>query len=311
MNSAQPRRGLICVCLLAATIQSTLAATVILQPVADTTLIEAAPNNNMGGTQFINAGTTASNTRNRALIKFDFSSIPTAAKIRAAALTLEVTTLPNGGADPSPIALHRMLRAWGEGNKDSTLEVSPGLGFPATTNEATWNSPFAFTTNTWSGPGASNNFSATISSSTFAYGLADFPRFASTTQMVANVQLWLTNSSLNFGWMLKTETESVARTARRFGSREFAGIDTNSPPYLEIEFVPPPKINAAQIVSGQIRFSFLAETNQTYVVQFKNTLAATNAWMTLTNISTQTNAANIFVSDLLSTNTRFYRVTAP
>ena len=288
------------------------AATVVLQPVADTTLIETAPNNNMGGTGFVNAGTAGSSGgRNRGLFKFDLSSIPRNSKITSATLHLGVIQSPDTGAQSSLFTLRRMLRNWGEGNKDSTQAPSPGLGLPAEINEATWNSPFALTTNSWSAPGAANDFISSASSSAPVDPLSAFPIFNSTTQMVSDAQLWTVNPSTNFGWLLKTESENIARTARRFGSREFAGIDTNSPPFVEITFVPPPVLNSLTVTNGQFRFSFFAETNQTYLVQFRTSLATTNIWQTFTNIPAQSVATNLSISDSISTNVRFYRVAAP
>lgn len=294
-----------------ATFTNAFAATIHIQPAADTTLIETAPDNNMGGTEFVNAGTAGANgARNRALYKFDLSSIPAGSKIKSAALTLEVSHEPSMGPQSSSFALHRFLRAWGEGNKDSVASGTFGLGLVATEGEATWNSPFAMTTNTWSLPGASDDFATVVSSSTIVLGISDFPHFNSTPQMIADVQTWLDNPDANFGWLLKTEEESTSRTARGFGSREFVVTDPNSPPYVAIEFVPPPAISDVRIANNQFQFSFLAESNQAYVVEFQNAVA-TNSWLTLTNIPASLDSTNILISDPLSTNTRFYRIVAP
>ena len=290
-------------------IHGVFAATVVLQPVADTTLIEAAPTNNLGGSTFVNAGTSGIGTRNRGLYKFDFSSIPPYSKIKSAAVTLEVLYEPNAGGVSSMFGLYRLLKSWGEGDKITIHMVdSSGFGLPATTNEATWNSRFAFTTNNWTSPGASNDFATVISSSTQVYGTADFPYFGSTPQMVADVQIWVNDSSSNFGWLLKTESESTLKTARGFGSREFAGEDTNSPPKLQVEFIAPPTLFNPQITNGQFSFSFLAEANEAYKVEFINAFASTNSWLTVTNINAPMLATNISVSDPISSSTRFYRV---
>jgi hypothetical protein len=316
MNSAGLRLGIWLFTYFSSGILScAFAATLQIQPSADTTLVETEPDNNLGATKFVNAGTSGIGTKNRGLYQFDFSSIPAGSKITSAALFLEVTKQPNGGEVSSVFDLHRVLKSWGEGDKDSTLETSSGIGFPATINEATWNSRFAFTTNTWTSPGAFDDCATTVSSSTTIYGIGDFPIFNSTPQMVADVQTWLDNSSVNFGWLLATESEATSRTARGFGSREFLvtenGIDTNSPPYVKIEFVPPPMISNPQIASGEFKFSFLAESNSAYVVEFKNALSSTNPWLNLTNINAPSESTNILVSDVISTNARFYRVIVP
>ena len=132
-----------------------------------------------------------------------------------------------------------------------------------------------------------------------------------TPQMAGDVQNWLDNPGVNFGWLLKSESESTPKTARRFGSREWAGLDTNSPPYVEVEFVPPPTIQPLQITNGHFRFSFLAESNQAYRIEFKNALGSSNSWMTLSNFPAPPVSTNVLVSDALATNARFYRVVTP
>lgn len=289
------------------------AATILLQPVADTTLTEYAPNNNLGGTTFVTAGTTGVNAggaRTRGLYRFDFSSIPANSKITSVSFTLEVTWEP-GNPESSSFALHRMLRSWGEGNKDSTSEQSPGLGLSATEGEATWNSPFALTTNAWNTPGAANDFSPVVSSRTHVYGLADFPVFASTPELIADVQTWFDDPAANFGWLLKTESEDLFFTARRFGSREFTAGDPNSPPVLEIEFLPAPTIFDHEISDGNFSFKFLAEANQDYKVQFRNEIGTTNSWLTLTNFQALAESTKVVVSESVSTSARFYRVVVP
>ena len=53
---------------------SVRAETISLQPIADTTLIEAAPDNNLSGSTFFNVGTAGNGKRNRGLILFDVTS---------------------------------------------------------------------------------------------------------------------------------------------------------------------------------------------------------------------------------------------
>lgn len=311
MNSFFLQRAGLLVALAASCFEAN-SATIKLQPIADTSLAEVSPDNNLGGTAFVNAGTAgvnASGARNRGLFQFDFGSIPANSRITSASLQLEVVFQP-GNPESSSFALHRMLRSWGEGSQDSTANPSPGIGIAAITNEATWNAPFAFI-NTWSSPGADGNFNSTVSSRASVFGLADFPLFPSTTEMISDAQMWLDNPAMNFGWMLKTESEEIFYTARRFGSREFTAGDVNSPPYLEIEFVPPLSIRDPHVNGGQFLFAFSAAAGQGYVVEFKNALATTNSWQTLTNVSAPVASTDILVSDVISTNARFYRVIAP
>jgi len=188
------------------------AAMVNLQAVADTTLFQNSPDNNLGGSTNFITGTLASGFNNRALIEFSPSvSIPANAVITSVTLTLNVTAAngPNSTFD-----LHPMLVSWGEGNKTGPT------GAPASAGEATWNARFNSST-LWSTPGgaAGADYSATSSDSAFISGLGSYT-FGSTPGLVEDVQNWLDHPSGDFGWMLLSQSEGTMSTARRFASRE-------------------------------------------------------------------------------------------
>jgi hypothetical protein len=143
-----------------------------------------------------------------------------------------VTRQPSDGFEASLFGLHRMLRPWGEGGTVVT-DNPGGLGAPAAPGDATWTDRFAFDT-PWFMPGgaAGTDFAATFSSSTLIYGV-DVYNFEGTLDMIADVQSWLDNPGTNYGWMLKTQSEDLPFTARRFASRE----DPNGAgPLLFIEY---------------------------------------------------------------------------
>src|SRR5438034_1216933 len=98
------------------------AATAILSPVADTTLLRINPNNNLGGEPTLVSGGTADALTNRALLKFDIAgAVPDNATIQSLTLTLTVVKVnPNQPPPPSPFRLHRLLRDWGEGTGASS-----------------------------------------------------------------------------------------------------------------------------------------------------------------------------------------------
>jgi hypothetical protein len=223
------------------------AETLVLHPVADTSLISAAPDNNNGGQAWVLAGVTQNFTTNRGLFRFDLSGLPPGSVIESASLSLEVTRQPRDGYAPGPFGLHRMLQAWGEGNKIA-LDNAGGLGAPATAGEATWNAAFAGAL-AWTAPGgaADADFAAIASAEVFIYGVGDSPYlFPSTPELIADVQAWLDHPASNFGWMLRCEDESPNFTARRFGSREDAG----SLPQLFLQFTVIPEPSALLLLAA-------------------------------------------------------------
>jgi hypothetical protein len=287
-------------------------ASIVLIPKADTSIMEITPNNNAGGRSWVDSGSNLHGQRTRGLYKFDIAgNVPAGSVITSASLSLPVTGIPADGYAVAYFDLQRLLRDWGEGTNNPAS--NPGQGSPATTNEATWLTPFAFTTNTWAAPGAAEgvDYLAGASASQIIYGTAQSPYVfpdpsADPGPMLADVQLWLANPATNFGWMLICESEDVASTARRFGSRE----DPNNPPVLQLVYLFPPQVTAVEIVSNQFTLHFAAQAGQSYVVQFRDLLSPPSTWLTLTNINPQPVATNLTVTDVITNGYRFYRVRA-
>src|SRR5205814_10629154 len=134
-------------------------------------------------------------TRHRGLFRFDIAGqIPRRSEIIRVDFVVEVTGQPKDGFTPASFGLHRVARPSGEGDKASPDPTHPGLGAPATAGEATWNSRFAFSTNTWMTPGGAvtGDYSPEVSAETTVYGPGDSPyTFASMPALVADVQAWL------------------------------------------------------------------------------------------------------------------------
>ena len=61
----------------------------VLRPVADTSLVETSPTNNFGKASRLRVGGDTVG-RNRSMIKFDLSSLPSTSKVVAASLTLHI-----------------------------------------------------------------------------------------------------------------------------------------------------------------------------------------------------------------------------
>ena len=71
-----------------------------------------------------------------------------------------------------------------------------------------------------------------------------------------------------------------------------------------------PVISGVTVATGQLSFSFNAEADLTYAVEFTDSLSPTN-WTTLTNYSASPVATNFVATDPLTSSNRFYRVRTP
>jgi hypothetical protein len=197
--------------------------TVEFVPVQDTTLIESATgelSNGTGPTLFVGRTRQPKDSRRRALLAFDVTrAIPAAAQVVSVTLTL---TLVHTHAGDEPIALHRVLTAWGEGES----KTSGGRGAPAMPGDATWLHTF-FPDRRWSQPGGdyAATPSAVVTASEYTWGPI--------AQMAADVQAWLDTPSQNFGWLL-LGNETVEGTAKSFASRE--SEDPAARPRLRVTF---------------------------------------------------------------------------
>jgi hypothetical protein len=268
-------------------------------PVADTSLFESNPPNNLGGLNNFPAGTTASGERSRALLKFEVSSsVPVGASITQVNLIVVVVKAPAQGVN-SNFVLHRLLQDWGEGGKGG-----PSGGMPASVGEATWLSRFHPAT-LWTVPGgqAGTDYAEAPSSVAFVSGL-DLYEFTSSAGMIADVQSWVDDPGSNFGWMLKTESEGDNATARRFASRENLFGDA---PQLVVKYTMAPRIRHVAISGNQCCLSFRGKAGKAYTVEGRNAVQS-GAWTVVTNIPPLAAAGNLSVCDPLSSSNRFYRI---
>lgn len=276
------------------------AETTNISAVADTTLHEFAPDFNYGGGQSITAGGRNMGGRARALLRFDIASrLPAGAVVNSATLTLTAINMVNGAG--STFDLHRVLGAWGEGAGSDTSGSTAGAG------EATWNDRLAPDT-AWTSPGG--DYAGTSSASKAIGDLGSYT-FAS-PGLAADVQLWLDNPAANFGWLLRSQSETTGGTIRRFGAR----THLSSPPQLLIDYslassppVPPELFDLGR-VGNEFRFAFQAESNRTYTVEFRDSLGLTN-WNVLTNIPALPGAATIRVTNEVVGSERYFRARTP
>ncbi len=259
-------------------------------PLADSEINNADADSNFSSGLTVVSGKLNNGSIRRCFYRFDLSTIPTNATVTSASVTVSVDKVPSGGGADSTFDLRRVLKSWTETN-------------------VTWNTP-------WTTPGASHSSDASSTGSSSAavtaaaLGPVDFP---STPNLIADVRLWITNSSANFGWLLISQDEVTLKTARRFGAKE----DPSTAPVLTINYtLPPAPVNTNFTIvnlaasGNQFQFSFYADSNKTYTVESLANLSTTN-WVAVTSYPASTAAAVQVFTNALTSSNRFYRVKTP
>lgn len=265
------------------------AGSVSLHPVADTTITQKSsltPNTLTIGTTGPSGGSKSS----RALLKFDIAgNVPSNAVITSAALTVTVVNVPMTPLN-SLFDLHTVLFTWNE-------------------SDTTWTNRLAATP--WSTPGGAvgTDFKSNISQTNFFGSTTGLYTFVSNSNLVADVQNWLQNTNVNFGWVVISEMQGVNFTERTLASRE----DAVNTPTLLVQFdlpATPPLIILSPLTNNLFQFSFNGESNRNYAVQYTSDLLNTN-WNVLTNFSAVPTPTNFSVSDPFTPSNRFYRIQTP
>jgi hypothetical protein len=289
------------------------AETITLTPAADTSIMEATPQLNLGAQEDLAGGTlggAANFTRSRILLRFDpASGLPTNATIHSAILNLTVTRVPDGGGANSIFALHRMLRPWGEGTKKG----NPPGGGTAGAQEATWQMRF-HPDQAWAAPGGQPgvDYVEAPGSSERVLGTGAY-EFEFGAGALLEIQEWLNNPSTNFGWILITQSEDVPKSARRFAARE--SPETSNRPALTIEYsaeprIPRPVITSISLTNGQATITFEASAGVRYGLQARGEFDHTE-WETLLILGATSAAGELTLTNDITTRIqRFYRILA-
>ena len=273
---------------------------VTLTPVADTSLFEKVPDNNLGSSQSLAVGNTVTPDPTRGLVRFDLQgAVPAGSRIQSATLDLKVVRA-SGLVEPATFELHRLLVDWGEGDKGSGSVT--GTGVEAGSGETTWNSRFHGQT-VWSTPGgaAGTDFASELSASDNVPAGEDLS--FSGSNLTADVQRWLDDPGANFGWLLKDQFESSATTARRLGTREHP----TSPPSLQIQFEAPLRIHRSVIKDGKFCLSFMAQ-GRAYLIESRDAVDSGD-WRTVWVLPAADVPMEVEICDPAPvTGARFYRV---
>jgi hypothetical protein len=196
------------------------ADTITLIASRDTTIFRDLPSNSDGAGAALFVGNITNASPRRALVDFDIAgSIPASSTITGVQLSLMLEQTAPAETRARPIELHRLLADWGEGTTGrGTQATRSGKGFttPANGTTVTWSHRF-YNTVPWTNAGG--DFAAAASGSTMVGTARGTYVWASTPDLVNDIQSWLEDPSSNFGWIL-VDNETTASTARRFDSRE-------------------------------------------------------------------------------------------
>jgi hypothetical protein len=193
--------------------------TVELEPVADVTLYEDSGTTANGAGSHIFVGRTENRNganERRALLAFDVSgSIPAGAVVQSVELEVSLNKTISGA---QTIELRRVTESWTEGSSDPSGQE--GGGTSSSSGDSTWTHR-SLPGLTWSTEGGT--FVAGASGSQQVAAVGGYT-FASTAQMVADVQGWLDDPASNFGWVMIMPSAPVG-SAKRFASRQNSSSD--------------------------------------------------------------------------------------
>ena len=205
-----------------------LAEVTQIQASRDNTLYEDSQGSLSNGSgDYLFVGRTNANGVRRAVIAFDdLSSIPAGSTIDSVRLHLQLSKERSAA---TTLKISSLVSDWGEGS--SNADGEEGGGTAATQSDATWVHTF-FDSQTWLNPGG--DFME-VASAELEVDAAGTYTIESTEAMVNNVQGWLDDPDINFGWILTAGESST--TSKRFNSRENPAMDSG--PQLEVTYTPP------------------------------------------------------------------------
>ncbi len=212
-------------------------ASLVFGSVSDTSIYENKADSNLGATTLL-SGTNHQFSRSRAMFRFDLGTLPAGAVVTGVQVQLYVTRQPDpdqhGGPVASDFSLHRMFVSWGEGSGASNT------GSGAMAGDATWNDRH-FQAIAWGNPGGliGTDYADTASATTSIGDVGSYV-WGSSPELIADVQSWVADPSMNFGFILVNESEGSPGSARRFASREAPGGDIPSAQLIVTFTVPEP-----------------------------------------------------------------------
>ena len=281
------------------------AETLTVGPIADTSLFENSPGNNLGRVNFMPVGLTSEGKIGRGLLKFDLSTIPPGATVTSASLRLTATR----GRDNHILDLHRFLVPWTEGIGAGSPSGGGSIGTAARPGEPTWNHR-QHNIVPWQSPGSGAGSDYEETASAFVTVDANKAFSFQSPAMISDLQAWIQNPESNHGWLIKARDESTDDgSARRYSSREAA----SGAPLLTVTYEAAPEPTAPtlenpSLVGTEFTFQFTTEPSIPYRVESTQAIPPAG-WQTLTNIPAG-ESRTVTISAPRAPGGQFYRVEA-
>jgi hypothetical protein len=175
----------------------------------DNTIYSESINNSNGAGQNFFAGRTKDAFTRRALLHFNLSGIPANATVSSVTITLYNN---KQAANSAGIVLNKLSNSWGEGTSDAA--GNEGSGISGQTGDATWTRRMLPSTN-WTTPGGDYVSTASASVATVSSGAVN----VTGGTLVADVQSFVNNPAVNYGWIIRGSNETAAENTLRFASR--------------------------------------------------------------------------------------------
>ena len=251
----------------------------VLRPTLDTSIHSLGVNPR--GSATILAGTRHNLVRDRGLLRFDLSSIPTNAIVENAELRLKVVMAPRSPA-ASTFYLHRLLKPW---------------GVAANWTDATNGVP-------WATPGGQQGIDYVTNGvgGTFLFGSSDYG-FGS-TKLFADLDAWIKNPATNHGWILISDGEGTGGSARHFGSSE-----STTPPELAVVYTfaaEIPTITGTRLESTNFVFEIVGSPGWFYTIEARD-LADRGTWFGITNVPAGAGLVPIVISIPATNSQQYFR----
>ncbi|NTV23901.1 MAG: DNRLRE domain-containing protein, partial [Nanoarchaeota archaeon] len=194
--------------------------------ITDSHIYQASANTNYGGTTNIIVGEqTAASRAYRGLIWFNTTYLPSGIQVKSANLSLYFYQIVTG--DVTTARTHNVHR----------VQQSPIR--PWTETGVTWNRFNGTATGTlWSSAGGDYNAVPTASQTFNSSNLSSWIVY----NVTSDVNLFASNQSSNFGWLIKDSNEATLRTRRYYYSKNFATAANRPRLTIYYEDISPPSL---------------------------------------------------------------------